>query len=125
MQCSGCGKSIPFGGSVCPYCHRDKSQDQRYTVAAIVIGGAGAYIGWRVGGFWWAVGGFMLGGLAAALATGVGRQTKAPEVRVVEQAGAVPDDVAARLRKLQDLQAQGLISADEAAERRRQVLGEV
>jgi glutaredoxin len=29
MQCSNCGKQIPFEGKVCPYCHADKSTDQR------------------------------------------------------------------------------------------------
>ena len=28
IQCSGCGKRIPFAGEVCPYCQRDKSDDQ-------------------------------------------------------------------------------------------------
>ena len=49
IQCSGCGKRIPFAGSVCPFCHRDKSDDQgkevesQFTallgaIAALIVG---------------------------------------------------------------------------------------
>lgn len=124
MHCSGCGKTIPFAGTVCPYCHRDKSQDQRYTLLAVVLGGAGAYIGWEVGGFWGAVAGFVGGALVAAIAMNVGKAPKPPEVQVVATA-AGGDDLAERLRRLKDLQAQGLISEEEAADRRRQITAEI
>ena len=49
MQCSRCGKTIPFSGKICPYCHQDKGDDQQKEVetqftaflgamAALIIG---------------------------------------------------------------------------------------
>ena len=29
MQCSNCGKEIPFTGNVCPHCHANKERDQQ------------------------------------------------------------------------------------------------
>lgn len=128
MHCSGCGKDIPFAGAVCPYCHRDKSRDQRYTVLAAVIGTVGAVIGWKIGGFWGAVGGFLGGAVLAAIATGMGKPNmQAPEVQLAAQGvqSGVVGAVDERLRKLQQLQDQGLISVDEAAAKRQQILSEV
>lgn len=128
MHCSGCGKDIPFAGAVCPYCHRDKSRDQRYTLVAVVLGSAGAFAGWHIGGFWGAVAGFVAGGLVAAIATGMGKPNdQAPQVKLAAHSGhsAATGSVDERLRKLQPLVNQGLISAEEAADRRQQILAEL
>ncbi|MEK0449441.1 MAG: hypothetical protein RL088_1709 [Verrucomicrobiota bacterium] len=45
MICSGCGKDIPFAGEVCPYCHRNKSNDQLYEGLGCLGGGVGVVIG--------------------------------------------------------------------------------
>lgn len=50
MRCSGCGKDIPFGGQVCPFCQRDKSSDQASTVAGMTAMIIGGFIGNLVGG---------------------------------------------------------------------------
>jgi hypothetical protein len=50
MQCSNCGKEIPFTGNVCPHCHANKERDQQvYALAMglfflIAIPGGIAYI---------------------------------------------------------------------------------
>ena len=44
MQCSNCGKTIPFTGRECPYCHANKEADK----AAVVLG-VGGTIGFVVG----------------------------------------------------------------------------
>ena len=49
MQCSGCGKKIPFAGNVCPYCHRDKTDDQQNEVEIQFISFAGAVMACIVG----------------------------------------------------------------------------
>lgn len=28
IQCTNCGKFIPYAGNVCPYCNADKAQDK-------------------------------------------------------------------------------------------------
>ena len=130
MRCSGCGKDIPFGGEVCPYCQRDKSGDQAYTVAAFVLGVAFAAMGYYVFGFWGALGGFVFGAFVAAVVVYSKLKSVAPEVRV-QTASPIPAaasvDVASgsvsdRLKQLQELHAAGLISESEYAEKRREVL---
>jgi hypothetical protein len=44
MQCSNCGKDIPFTGKVCPYCHADKSEDKSLSLAFWVGGLPGAVL---------------------------------------------------------------------------------
>lgn len=49
IQCSGCGKKIPFAGYVCPYCHRDKTDDQQNEVEMQFISFVGAMMALIVG----------------------------------------------------------------------------
>ena len=85
MYCSGCGKDIPFGGDVCPYCQRDKSNDQAYTALGFILGICAGVIGYFIFGFWGAIVGIILGIITALVVTEKGR-TQAPEVRIVEKA---------------------------------------
>ena len=75
MICSGCGKVIPFDGEICPYCHRNKRDDQEVaageavsfiaaTICGLVVGGivwllsksnAGFWIGAVIGGIPWLI----------------------------------------------------------------------
>lgn len=64
MMCSGCGKDIPFNGTVCPYCHRDKSKDQEYTVLGVIFSGGLGWLGYKLFGVWGAIGGFIVGMIA-------------------------------------------------------------
>jgi hypothetical protein len=50
MRCSNCGKDVPFGGKVCPYCHADKSGDQQTQVFGIIFGMIGGAVGWAIHG---------------------------------------------------------------------------
>lgn len=61
MICSNCGKDVPFGGNVCPYCGAEKSGDQATYVLAViggVIGGVIGFVSYKAPG---AVIGFLVG----------------------------------------------------------------
>jgi len=45
MDCSNCGKDIPYSGKVCPYCNADKSEDQFFVTASWVGGLPGVILG--------------------------------------------------------------------------------
>jgi glutaredoxin len=81
MRCSGCGKNIPFTGTVCPYCHRDKSKDQKYMVLGFVFGLGLAFLGGMMFGVLGAIGGFVIGASLAYYVSGAGK-TKALEVEL-------------------------------------------
>ncbi len=48
MDCSNCGKDIPYSGKVCPYCNADKSEDQFFVTASWVGGLPGVILGFIV-----------------------------------------------------------------------------
>jgi hypothetical protein len=123
MRCSGCGKDIPFEGRVCPYCQRDKSQDQAFTVVAFILGLIGGAVGYFIFGFWGALGGFFLGVIVAAVVT-LGGGTKPPEVQVVSQSSPpqIDDSVAIKLAQLKQLHDQGLLTAEEFARKKADIL---
>jgi len=137
VRCSGCGKNVPFGGHVCPYCNRDKSSDQTGTVAT----GAGLLLGGFIGNLICGFGGMLIGGfvlgLLAAIVSMSGKShtaKKPPRVRVdppiLAKASTTPDAAAvkaaeapeARLRRLDDLKAQGLLSEQEHGDQRRAII---
>lgn len=128
MKCSGCGKSVPFNGSVCPYCQRDKAADKRAIVWAWVFASVGAAIGGASGG---PIGIFFGAILAAAVALALfkPKRTKAPEVKPVGEIEtlAAPTDASAnitarRLRELDALKKAGLVSEAEYEAKRRAIL---
>jgi len=64
MDCSNCGKDIPFSGKVCPYCHADKGEDKFATVAGCLGGVPGLMIGGVIFSFisgWWVIPGMIIG----------------------------------------------------------------
>ncbi|WP_144400054.1 SHOCT domain-containing protein [Geobacter pickeringii] len=126
MYCSGCGKDIPFAGAVCPYCQRDKSNDQAYTVLAMILGLGLGYLGYNIFGFWGAPGGFVIGVIIAVVKTGR-RATKPPEVNIVNLHEQSPNGISAedRLVKLQDLRLKGLIDEEEYQKKRQTILNEI
>jgi predicted lipid-binding transport protein (Tim44 family) len=63
MTCSNCGKDVPFGGNVCPYCKADKSGDQM--IQAI------AFMGAMAGGVAGGIVGLIVGNILAGVATGM------------------------------------------------------
>jgi hypothetical protein len=135
MRCSGCGKDIPFGGEVCPYCQRDKSGDQVLTgcmfVAFLIGGGVGYLFNGVIGAI---IGGFVLV-IAAAIVMVPLAQAKAkkpPEVNVAsgedeKPAPAPPtrpvgETISDRLRRLDDLLAEGVITMQEYEDQRRAII---
>jgi hypothetical protein len=61
MRCSNCGKDVPFGGKVCPYCHADKSSDQQKQVLGVLFGLVGGVVGWLIHGILVALIGIFVG----------------------------------------------------------------
>lgn len=123
MFCSGCGKDIPFNGSVCPYCQRDKSKDQAYMVMAFIFSIIGGAIGYFIFGFWGVIGGFVLGCIIAAVVTS-GGGTKAPEVQLApaSQSPEAEDSVATKLAQLKQLHEQGLLTDEEFTNKKADIL---
>jgi uncharacterized membrane protein len=125
MLCSGCGKDIPFVGSVCPYCQRDKTKDQQEFVLAMILGLVLGYLGLKFFGFWGAIGGFFGGILIAAIMRGT--KTLAPEVRITKPQGPVSSKATdeARLRKIKELFDKGLIDEAEYQRKKNDVLNDL
>lgn len=137
MRCSGCGKDVPFGGQVCPYCQRDKSSDQAATVIigiGLVIGG---FLGNLIAGFTgMIIGGFGLGIIAGVISMPGKNHSakKPPRVRVDEPARNIapspqkkPSATAtntpeARLLRLDELRNQGLLSNEEHRDQRKAII---
>lgn len=126
MLCSGCGKTIPFNGSVCPYCQRDKSKDQAYTVWAFILGLGLGWLGYKLFDVWGAIGGFVVGCVAAYAMSGAGK-TKPPEVQVLEKTSLAQSHTSSeiRLSKLKDLRDKGLIDDAEYQTRRKAILDDL
>lgn len=62
MDCTNCGKDIPFWGDVCPWCHADKSEDKRRYLYAVVGATTVGVVCLFSMGFLWALGGALVGG---------------------------------------------------------------
>jgi hypothetical protein len=67
MQCSNCGKSIPFNGNVCPYCHADKSNDQSVVVIGMLVAFVCMGIGYVANGACGFLMGALIGGFVGAI----------------------------------------------------------
>ena len=155
MHCSGCGKNVPFNGVVCPYCHRDKSNDKNKKVISVLFGFIGALIGIGVNGFVGMFVGLVIGVIIGSIVglAKLGTKTIPPEVRVTQsaviytpassiesmhfQTAISPNitpptkflngdvgrsDVSTRLRHLESLRAESLISEVEFAAKRQDIL---
>lgn len=128
---------IAFAGEVCPYCLRQKKGDQTGTVvtgAGLLLGG---FIGNVIGGFGgMLIGGFVLG-LLGAIVSMLGKNhtaKKPPRVRVggpvtirpharsKKHTAAVDEAPEPRLRRLNDLRAQGLLSEQEYQNQRKAII---
>lgn len=139
MRCSGCGKDIPFGGEVCPYCQRDKSGDQVLTGCMFVACLVGGGIGFLING----VAGALIGALALVVIAAVimvplaqANAKKPPDVNVANRhkdealpspppAAPQPsknEGAADRLRRLDDLLAEGVITMQEYEDQRRAII---
>ena len=62
MDCSNCGKDIPYSGKVCPYCNADKSEDKFFVTASWIGGVPGVILGCiALKSLWGIPAGFVLG----------------------------------------------------------------
>lgn len=129
MKCSGCGKSIPFSGQVCPFCQRDKSGDKKqfFWVSVFMLVGAGAGLLVHRDG-WGLLGGTILGGGIAG-AIWKPKKSVAPEVKpivhtsnMVSAASSDGSKVQRRLADLEGLRKAGIVSAAEYAAKRQSIL---
>jgi hypothetical protein len=93
MLCSGCGKDVPFIGDVCPYCHRNKSADQKTQIVGLVFALPALSLGWWLFGFWWGVGLMMVAAFVGVALSHPGKPTRPPEVRIAkdDDRGEWPD----------------------------------
>lgn len=127
MRCSNCGKEIPFAGQVCPFCHADKSYNQKVLGLTyfIIMGGGG--IGWWIGGareMWIGMGiGFFLSLVVMAL--NVQYRKKHPVEIEPEPHNDSPSDMKARLEQLEGLKNSGLLSSQEYADKRKELLAQL
>lgn len=123
MKCSGCGKNIPFSGDVCPYCQRDKSNDQTQTVACAIFGLPLAYAGYKFFGLWGAVGGLFIG-IVLAMKLVSRKASEPPTVKVSVESPKIKEDTSdeIRLMKLKSLFDQGLIDAGEFNKKKSEIL---
>ncbi|MEH3099983.1 SHOCT domain-containing protein [Sphingomonas adhaesiva] len=140
MHCSGCGKNIPFGGQVCPYCKRDKSSDQTATVAGVMAMMVGGFFGNLIAGFvGMIVGAFSLGIVAAIVSQlGKGNTAKKPPRARIDPVPPIPAPklkppqplpvsatIEDRLRRLDSLKSQGLITEEEYGVQRAAIIAAI
>lgn len=128
MLCSNCGKDIPMAGNVCPWCHQDKSADKSWTIASFVAVGA-AVAGYFVAGFGGAVVGFVAG-WAGYVFLSRGRQSKSPAIPTAPPASqleppSADQSVATKLAQLKQMHEQGLITAEEFAKKKADILSRI
>lgn len=132
MRCSSCGKEIPFRGDVCPFCQRDKSGDKLVALCAQIAAVVCGLIAVALSNVW---GGLIVGLGIYFLVLAIGHDflpssAGPPEVMVRNsKPAAVPpksaepgDSSAARLRDLEMLRTEGLISEEEYLERRNAII---
>ena len=48
MRCANCGKTVPFSGRECPYCHAAKAGEKWATVLGMIGGLIGFFVGLAV-----------------------------------------------------------------------------
>jgi hypothetical protein len=154
MRCSGCGKSVPFSGVVCPYCQRDKSNDKNKQVIVVFFTMIGCLIGAVTDGIIGSFIGIFVGIVVGAIIGSIkfGTKTQPPEVRIAngplansvrttitaarhgttnldsQPSPALTDgrqdngNIGSRLRHLETLKSEGLISDAEFASKREAIL---
>lgn len=122
MLCTNCGKDIPMAGNVCPWCLQDKSADKSWTTASYVAVGA-AVAGYFLAGVGGAIAGFVAG-FAGYLALSRTRKAKPPPAPDSSQPtpGSADKSVADKLAHLKQMHDQGLITAEEFANKKADLL---
>lgn len=126
MQCSGCGADISAAGSVCPFCGRDKSDDKRYEWTKFIGGIIGLVIGFSTfDTFLAAVVCFFPGYVAGAIFSGIfsgKKKLSKPEVVSQPTQPKAKDSVEDKLTQLKKMHEQGLLTAEEYAKKKEEIL---
>lgn len=136
MICSGCGAEISAVGSVCPFCRRDKSDDQRHEWAKFLGGAIGVLIGFRIFdsvvlSMLCFIPGYIAGAIYSLVVPAKPRKSSSPRVKSaagVASPVAVPveqrsgGDVAEKLTQLKQLHEQGLLTSEEFARKKAEIL---
>lgn len=129
MQCSGCGADISAAGTVCPFCGRDKSDDKRYEWTKFAGGLIGLVIGLMIfDNFLVGLLCFFPGYMAGAL-IGIVRSSGKKPVATAKPAAApareLPqqkNDTADKLAQLKAMHEQGLLTDDEYARKKADII---
>lgn len=126
MQCSGCGATIPVAGSVCPYCGSDKSDDKRYEWFKYIGGIIGLFIGFSTFDSFIAsvicfFPGYILGAIIGFIISSMKTRT---ETRTFTQftPPKAKDSAQEKLAQLKKMNDQGLITAEEYANKKAEIL---
>ena len=131
MQCTNCGKEVPFTGKVCPYCNHSKTEKKMDIVLATIGVALGVLFGWSTGGGWFGAVVSAVVGLIGSVFVGIwwrGRESKKQaEPRATEPRPAPRESAgtADRLAHLDELKKKGLISDVEYDKKRQEVLSSI
>lgn len=126
MQCSGCGADIPVVGSVCPFRGRDKSDDKRFEWVKLIGGIIGLAIGFSAfDSFLASVVCFFPGYVVGAILGTVLTRTRKPSAPKPVSRPVHPqsNDLATdKLMQLKRMHEQGLLTAEEFAKKKAEIL---
>lgn len=126
MQCAKCGKECLPTSTVCSSCNTDlPRRPDPYSPVGIGVGIIAGFFGYFMYGVWGAVVGFFLCG-AAANYIFRGKAISSHELPVSPSASPIHDEtVAGRLNLLKTLHDQGLVTDEEYANRKREILAKI
>lgn len=128
MQCSGCGADISAAGTVCPFCGQDKSDDKRYEWTKFVGGLIGLVIGLTIFdnilvGLFCFFPGYVIGAVVDIVRSG--KKAAAPAKPAAAPARELPpqkNDTADKLAQLKAMHEQGLLTDDEYARKKADII---
>lgn len=124
MLCTNCGEDVPMAGKVCPWCGHSKAADASWTMASYVAVGA-AVVGYFIAGFAGALGGFAAGWAGYMLLPRLKGRISPSNPAQASPPSLSSEPVADKLAQLKQLHDQGLISADEFATKKAELLSRI
>lgn len=126
MQCTQCGKELSSTNNVCPNCNPDLSRKpDPYSPIGIGVGIIAGFFGYFMYGIWGAVVGFFLCGGAANFIFR-GKAIASPGIPELPSASPITGEtVAGKLDLLKCLHEQGLVTDDEYAKKRGEILEKI
>jgi hypothetical protein len=126
VECSNCGEQVPYAGQVCPFCGHDKSDDKRSAWTQFISGLVGLAIGFMTfDNVLFALlcffPGYFAGAVYGLFASGKKKPPQAPVAPPTPRA-ATNDTVENKLAQLKKMHEQGLLTAEEYAAKKADVL---